>query len=126
VSPLLVTLSIGARRGFLTSRTRQGSTRPITTRSGRVEPRTRATNGTDMPSAGARRPLEAIRSPAAVREPGRLISCPQRGPYEYLLPGRARDPASRRLARNPPHPRRAGRRATHRPALLQGQERGLG
>src|SRR5699024_11956000 len=56
------------------------------TRSGRVEPRTRATNGTDMPSAGARRPLEAIRSPAAVREPGRLFSCPQKGRYDVVPP----------------------------------------
>src|SRR5699024_12465800 len=34
-------------------------TRPITTRSGRVEPRTRATNGTGIPSAVSRRPLRS-------------------------------------------------------------------
>src|SRR5699024_4248438 len=51
-------------------------TRPTTTRNG-VEPRTRATNGTGIPSAGARRPPGANRTTTAAPVKGGGFSMPK-------------------------------------------------
>src|SRR5699024_8134494 len=66
-----------AQRGYSTCRTPPASTRPTTTRSGRVEPRTRATNGTGIPSAGARRPPGANRTTTAAPVKGSGFSMPK-------------------------------------------------